>query len=336
MSYSISWAKVDLKAVPRIVTSEVPGPKSCDMHDRAKKIMKGYSKQVKLFPVVFEKGHGCTLTDVDGNVKIGAAATNSIDNLISAINLGSGAGTTYATSMAPNAVLTTAAVGAGDTMRLFDLASTEAATTETLGDGSWGSGNTVSGASARTIRITGLKTWATRESTEDINLFGTTSQNTVNSYVIIHKMEVLTSGATSRNAGIIKATAATDSTITAQIIALIGETHMAIYGVPTGYKLKMTNYYGAIIKATAALRMDFTLLNNPEPADQITYNTVNEYGLDNVGNTYFQHNFYPPREFIGPCIIKLQANSTVDGNDGIGGFQGLVTQTALLDVTPLR
>jgi len=30
--------------------------------------MKGYSSQVTLFPVVFEKGHGCTLTDVDGNV----------------------------------------------------------------------------------------------------------------------------------------------------------------------------------------------------------------------------------------------------------------------------
>jgi 4-aminobutyrate aminotransferase-like enzyme len=37
------------------------------MHGRAAKIMKGYSSQVTLFPVVFERGHGCTLTDVDGN-----------------------------------------------------------------------------------------------------------------------------------------------------------------------------------------------------------------------------------------------------------------------------
>ena len=29
--------------------------------------MKGYSGQVKLFPVVFESGKGCTLTDIDGN-----------------------------------------------------------------------------------------------------------------------------------------------------------------------------------------------------------------------------------------------------------------------------
>jgi len=68
MTFSISWAKVDLKTVPHIVTEEIPGPKSREMHGRAKKIMKGYSGQVRMFPVVFEKGRGCTLTDVDGNI----------------------------------------------------------------------------------------------------------------------------------------------------------------------------------------------------------------------------------------------------------------------------
>ncbi len=67
MAINIAWAKVNLKDLPRIVTDEVPGPKSREMHARASTIMKGYSGQVKLFPVVFEKGHGCTLTDVDGN-----------------------------------------------------------------------------------------------------------------------------------------------------------------------------------------------------------------------------------------------------------------------------
>ncbi|MBU4212480.1 MAG: aspartate aminotransferase family protein [Verrucomicrobia bacterium] len=67
MSYNIAWAKVNLKNVPRLVTPEIPGPKSLGLHGRASKIMKGYSGQVKLFPVVFDKGYGCTLTDVDGN-----------------------------------------------------------------------------------------------------------------------------------------------------------------------------------------------------------------------------------------------------------------------------
>ncbi|MCG2661849.1 MAG: aspartate aminotransferase family protein [Kiritimatiellae bacterium] len=67
MSYNIAWAKVNLKNAPRLVSKEIPGPKSLELHGRASKIMKGYSGQVKLFPVVFDKGYGCTLTDVDGN-----------------------------------------------------------------------------------------------------------------------------------------------------------------------------------------------------------------------------------------------------------------------------
>ena len=63
----IGWAKVDLKKLPNIVSKELPGPKSKEMHARAAKFMKGFSGQVKLFPVCFEKGHGGTLTDVDGN-----------------------------------------------------------------------------------------------------------------------------------------------------------------------------------------------------------------------------------------------------------------------------
>jgi len=63
---SIEWAAVDLSRYPHIVT-EVPGPKSKQMHGRAVQFMKGYSSQVTLCPVVFDSGHGCTLTDVDGN-----------------------------------------------------------------------------------------------------------------------------------------------------------------------------------------------------------------------------------------------------------------------------
>lgn len=53
--------------VPHIVVTP-PGPKSQEMHARAARYMKGYSSQVRLFPVVFESGKGVTLTDVDGNV----------------------------------------------------------------------------------------------------------------------------------------------------------------------------------------------------------------------------------------------------------------------------
>jgi len=62
-----SWSHLDPASVPHLVTSDIPGPRSRDMHTRAARHMKGYSSKVRLFPVVFEKGHGVTLTDVDGN-----------------------------------------------------------------------------------------------------------------------------------------------------------------------------------------------------------------------------------------------------------------------------
>lgn len=43
-----------------------------------------------------------SLTDVDGNVKIGASDDATMDNLVAAINLAAGAGTTYAASMTVN------------------------------------------------------------------------------------------------------------------------------------------------------------------------------------------------------------------------------------------
>lgn len=84
-----------------------------------------------------------TLTDVDGNVHIGATASDSLDNLIAAIILGAGAGTDYATSMTLHPTVT-AAADAGDTMlataKTGGTAGNSIATTETLaGSGnSWG------------------------------------------------------------------------------------------------------------------------------------------------------------------------------------------------------
>ncbi len=66
-SNKASWTRLDLKKIPHLPVPP-PGPKSKEMHARCTKYFKGLSSQVKLFPVVFESGQGCTLTDVDGNI----------------------------------------------------------------------------------------------------------------------------------------------------------------------------------------------------------------------------------------------------------------------------
>ncbi len=60
------WWKESARDVPRIVV-EPPGPKSQALHSSACRWFHGLSSQVKLFPVCFERGHGITLSDVDGN-----------------------------------------------------------------------------------------------------------------------------------------------------------------------------------------------------------------------------------------------------------------------------
>ena len=79
-----------------------------------------------------------TLTDVDGNVLIGVDASATIDNLASAMNLTTGAGTTYAASMTAQADGVTALALDGDVLGVGAGVDGSQATTETLTNGSWG------------------------------------------------------------------------------------------------------------------------------------------------------------------------------------------------------
>lgn len=65
--YDASRYELDLNQWPKVTTAELPGPQSKALHSRCTRHFKGLSEQVKLFPVAFESGNGCTLTDVDGN-----------------------------------------------------------------------------------------------------------------------------------------------------------------------------------------------------------------------------------------------------------------------------
>lgn len=88
------------------------------------------------------------LTNVDGNVLIGADAATSIDNLIAAITLGAGSGTLYAAATVLHPTVT-ASAGAGDTMNVeaksVGTIGNGYATTETLTNGSFGAATLTGG-----------------------------------------------------------------------------------------------------------------------------------------------------------------------------------------------
>jgi hypothetical protein len=90
-----------------------------------------------------------TLTDVDGNVKIGGTAEACIDNLVAAINLAAGSGTAYAASMTLNQHVT-AVKGSATTLvvtaKVAGVIGNYIDSTETQTNASWGAATLASGA----------------------------------------------------------------------------------------------------------------------------------------------------------------------------------------------
>lgn len=182
------------------------------------------------------------------------------------------------------------------------------------------------GVGARTLRVYGLTSWSTAETSEDITLDGTTPVNTVNSYVIIHRMKVLTSGGTSINVGTITATAATDSTVTAVIQPGNGQTEMAIYGVPSTQSAYLFRWNAAIDQSGGATTtVDFRLLVNENPNVQTTnFIRKDDMALQSTGTSALSRPYVVPPKFTGPCIIKVQAIASAADTDAKSGFDLLV------------
>ncbi len=182
------------------------------------------------------------------------------------------------------------------------------------------------GVGARTIQVYGLKTWDTAESSETVIMDGTSDVATANSYVIIHRMKVLTKGATNVNVGIITATPDTDPSVTAHILAGQGQTQMAIYGIPSTQTGYITSYYASAVKASASLSVSVDLLYNPEPDTELTnFRVIHTIGIATEGSSYLRHEHGKvPQAVAGPCILKIRANSSANDTTVAAGFDAYV------------
>jgi len=190
-------------------------------------------------------------------------------------------------------------------------------------DGKTGSHTSVG---ARTIRVYGLTSWSTSETSEVITLDGTTNVPTVNSYVIIHRMKVLACGTSGPNVGTITATAATDTTVTAVILPTDGQTEMAIYGVPSGYTFYLKRWGCGIDKASStAVTVDFRLVVNENPDVQtIAFLRKDDISLQSTGSSIHERYYEIPPSFAGPCIIKVQGIGSANDIEGESGFDGYI------------
>jgi len=183
------------------------------------------------------------------------------------------------------------------------------------------------GDGCRTLKIWGLVDWDTAESSETITMDGTTGVTTSSSYVIIHRMRALTWDALGPNAGTITATAASDSTVTAEMDIGIGSTLMAIYGIPSTQKLLIGRLYARILKSGgASASADMTLLENPIP-DSITtaYITRDTFAAVKDGTSAPDPDYYVPKVINGPAIVKIQGIGSAADLDLSAGFDGVLS-----------
>lgn len=179
------------------------------------------------------------------------------------------------------------------------------------------------GTGARTIRVYGLPDWDTAETSEVVTLDGTTPVNTAGSYVIIHRMKVLTCGAAGPNVGTITATAATDGTITAVILPGDGQTEMAIYGVPSTQAFYMTRWSCSIAKSTTAYATFELRVNEAPGVLTTTYLRKNDMTCVATGSNSIEKHFFNPIKYDGPCIIKVQGianGADIDANSAFDGY----------------
>jgi hypothetical protein len=186
--------------------------------------------------------------------------------------------------------------------------------------------DTDGGAGARRLKVFGLSDWDTAEINEEIVMNTGSPPVTANSYVIIHRMQVLTKGATSVNVGTITATATGDATVTAKIRPNEGQTQMVVYGLPSTQTLYVGRLYGNVNKAGGATGLiDVSLRANPEPQDELlNFLVKHTFGLQTVGTSALTINYYTPKIFAGPAIIKIQAISGTDNMDISAGFDGIL------------
>lgn len=180
------------------------------------------------------------------------------------------------------------------------------------------------GLGAQILRVWGLKTWADKESVIDLVLNGTTDVVTI-PLVFVNRMEVIAWGATNVNIGVIKATADTDNTVSAQINAGEGETHMALLGIPSTQKLFIKSYFGTSISPASQSVIGFKLLANTYAGTVLTrFATKHQFSLDSDVDGSKSHIFGVPLEIAGPAIVKIQGTSTVINSIATAGFDGIL------------
>jgi len=177
---------------------------------------------------------------------------------------------------------------------------------------------------AHTLRIFGLDS-AYGFQQEDLSMHatdGTTPVNTTLAYTMIHRMYVLTSGSAGKNVADITATAASDSTLTAQITASNNQTAMAIFQIPAGYTGYLNRTYASIHNSGGVEKLTDSALFLMEFGG--VWRLQDSFAASSSGSPTIFNPYQPSLEAPAKSYIKMQASPTFDAQDVSAGFSGVM------------
>jgi len=180
------------------------------------------------------------------------------------------------------------------------------------------------GLGAQTIRVEGLDSAGVLQG-EDITMNGVTNVPTASTYTMIHRMYVLTVGATGTNVGVITATAQTDATVTAQIsIGGFNQTLMAIYRIPSDKTGYLMCFWGSVNGGNAG-GADVNLVLEADNSADGLYRVQFTTGLNSDGTSHFEHVYRAPVKYDASQTLKMNVEQVSANNaDVSAGFDILL------------
>ena len=178
------------------------------------------------------------------------------------------------------------------------------------------------GTGARTISIAGLDA-NYNEISETVILNGQTAVNTVNSYLRIFRMFVVTAGSGATAAGTIYAgtgtvTSGVPATVYATIVLTANQTQLAFWTVPAGYTLYLMGVYYSSANSTANASTNFQLIERPLGG---VFRIQSSTRLP--GNGDFVLDLHTPIAFPEKTDIEIRAIASAGSSNVSAEFEGI-------------
>jgi len=179
------------------------------------------------------------------------------------------------------------------------------------------------GTGAETVEIFGLDANFEPQS-EIITLNGTTSVDSVNSYIRLDRAIVRSAGSGGENAGSITiAQKVTTANVFAVIVAGLNKTSIAAYTIPAGHTGYLCNF--SVSGGTPTGGTDTVTRLRARPTGEV-FQIKEELSLRGGGSSFAERNFKYPMKLAAQTDVFLEVDTDTDNTSAAGTFELVIVK----------